>query len=221
MYPHRIRLRGPWECEPLAGPEQPADGSRPRRVNMPCRLHEIGLDSAGSRTLVRRRFGYPGRIDAHERVWLIFAGVAGKLEVRLNDQDLGRCERSCEFEITPLLNERNILEITLESTGIDTLVWDEVALEIRCSAFLRNVHARRNDAGELLVHGEVAGTCERPLDLYLLIDGVNAGYQAIEAGKSFRFVTQPMDQSPAIRVELVDAATVWHTVEVRVHESTV
>ena len=47
MYPHRIRLRGPWECEPLAraggGPLPP-----PCRITMPCRWGEAGLaDFAG------------------------------------------------------------------------------------------------------------------------------------------------------------------------------
>jgi hypothetical protein len=213
MYPHRIRLRGPWEWEPLASHEGIAEPLVSQRVNMPCRLGELGLDSAGKRALVRRRFGYPGRIDAHERVWLIFAGVTAGLEVRLNGQELGRCQ-SCELEITSLLKERNVLEMTLESTGNDTLAWEEVALEIRCSAYLRNVRARRNHTGELLIHGEVAGTCQRPLDLYLLIDGANAGYQAIEAGKPFQFVTAgPTKSGSAIRVELVDAATVWHSIE--------
>src|SRR2546423_196049 len=46
MYPHRIRLRGPWECEPLesAGGTLPP----PSRVTMPCHWHETGLsDVAG------------------------------------------------------------------------------------------------------------------------------------------------------------------------------
>src|SRR5438552_2238109 len=119
MYPHRIRLRGPWEWEPLPPREDTAEPALLRRVNMPCRLRELGLDSAGARALVRRRFGYPGRIDAHERVWLIFAGVAGKLQARLNDRDLGHCDPARAFEITALLKDRNILEVTLESAGGD------------------------------------------------------------------------------------------------------
>src|SRR5687767_15758269 len=41
MYPHRIRLRGPWECEPLAR-RGPAEGPLPppRRLSLPCRRSE-------------------------------------------------------------------------------------------------------------------------------------------------------------------------------------
>ena len=33
--------------------------------------------------LLRRRFGYPGRIDAHERVWLVGEGGHGPAGIRL------------------------------------------------------------------------------------------------------------------------------------------
>src|SRR5262245_36216308 len=62
MYPHRIRLRGPWEHEPLP-------------------------DTTGTRH--RRRFGYPGQIDATERVWITCEGVTGRATVTLNKHLLG------------------------------------------------------------------------------------------------------------------------------------
>src|SRR6266849_10307562 len=97
MYPHRIRLRGPWECEPLAriAPDEHGQTGRdslppPCRMTMPCRWSEGGLENFAGRVRFRRRFGYPGRIDAHERVWLTFAGIGGTAEVWLNGQHLGR-----------------------------------------------------------------------------------------------------------------------------------
>ncbi|MGH7224207.1 MAG: hypothetical protein ACRELF_13330, partial [Gemmataceae bacterium] len=48
-------------------------------------------------------FGYPGRIDAYERVWLTFAGIGGADEVRLNKHLLGHIVTASEFEVTPLL----------------------------------------------------------------------------------------------------------------------
>src|ERR1051325_6749779 len=99
MYPHRIRLRGPWECEPLAPPspptplavgqasqsdrqagkpDLPAEGNR-RRVTMPCRWADAGL--AGYRGLARftRKFGYPGKADRDiEPIWLPCAGCPGE-----------------------------------------------------------------------------------------------------------------------------------------------
>src|SRR5579885_2874724 len=49
MYPHRIRLRGPWECEPPGGP--------PVVVTMPCHWAAAGLADLGGRFRCRRRFG--------------------------------------------------------------------------------------------------------------------------------------------------------------------
>jgi len=84
MYPHRIRLRGPWECEPLARFVVSADGRKEtstvdlpasRKMTMPCRWSEGGLKNFSGRVRFRRHFGYPGRIDENERVWLTFAGI--------------------------------------------------------------------------------------------------------------------------------------------------
>src|SRR5262249_781153 len=86
MYPHRIRLRGPWECEPVAG-----------RARFPP------------------PFGYPGRIDAHERVWLTFAG-ADRARVSLNGVVLSEHAGpgAFEFEVTALLQARNELAVEVE-----------------------------------------------------------------------------------------------------------
>ena len=105
-YPHRIRLRGPWECEPLerGRPARPP----PRRMTLPCRWADGGLKDFSGRVRFRRRFGYPGQIDAYERVWLTVAGVsdrgrratqrrrAGKLRRRRavsNSRSPGCCKR--------------------------------------------------------------------------------------------------------------------------------
>src|SRR6266545_311884 len=113
-YPHRIRLRGPWECEPLSRLVRLADGSAqvvegalpsPRRMVLPCRWAEGGLLDFAGRVRFLRRFGYPGQIDSYERVWLTFAGVEGVAEVRLNDQFLGRHDGAggpFEHEVTGL-----------------------------------------------------------------------------------------------------------------------
>src|SRR5260370_8527653 len=97
--PHRIRLRGPWQSEPVAGGV--------RRV---------------------RRFGYPGRIDADERVWLTFAGVAGRVEVSLNGHVLGSHDGGAPFEheVTSLLGPRNEGGMRGEGGGES---WGEVSLK--------------------------------------------------------------------------------------------
>jgi beta-galactosidase/beta-glucuronidase len=142
MYPHRIRLRGPWECEPLArvviaGNDRKetvtTDLPAPRKMTMPCRWSEGGLPNFAGRVRFRRHFGYPGRIDENEQVWLTFAGIEGVAEIWLNGQFLGRREESqqpFEFEITRLLQSRNELRVEVEGAETGGLS-GEVALEIR------------------------------------------------------------------------------------------
>src|SRR5437868_5256088 len=114
MYPHRIRLRGPWECEPLKRMRLHPDGRvavldelvpSPCRMNMPCRWSEAGLKDFAGRVRFCRRFGIPRRIDPHERVWLTFAAADSLAEVRLNGQFLGQHQDPSlpfEFEVTAL-----------------------------------------------------------------------------------------------------------------------
>src|SRR5262249_18475999 len=176
MYPHRIRLRGPYSFEPLAR----ISGNEPLppagRVTMPARWGESGLRGFAGRVRFRRSFGYPGRIDAEERVWLTFAGVEGVAEVRLNGHDLGQRDGALgpfEFEVTPLLQVRNELEVDVEAASDSGGLWGDVALEIRRTAYLRSVRlwaTRSGEAADLHVAGEVVGTCDGSLDLYLLLD---------------------------------------------------
>src|SRR6202008_3044703 len=81
VYPHRIRLRGPWQCEPVGGPA-------PFRMTLPCRWAEGGLGDFTGRVRFRRRFGYPGQIDDYERVWLTFTGAESVVTVTLNGNSL-------------------------------------------------------------------------------------------------------------------------------------
>jgi hypothetical protein len=182
-YPHRIRLRGPWQGEPVAGGV--------RRV---------------------RRFGYPGRIDADERVWLTFAGVGGRVEVSLNGQILGTHDGGAPFEheVTALLGPRNELAMRFEGGGE---LWGDVALEVRRTAFLRGVRAAA-DGGRIRVQGEIVGSAGRPLELYVLFDGRTVHYGMVEptaAGRAFEVVADGPGKE--VRVELVDGACVWYAVE--------
>jgi hypothetical protein len=208
MYPHRIRLRGPWERETAGQP--------PTRITFPSPWPE--LLRGGEPVVVRRRFGYPGRIDANERVWLIAEGVEVDVTATLNGRGL-RVERSpvrCfAAAVTSLLNERNLLELKLvgpfENSGESSAPL-EIALEIRATAWLENVRLERDDGD--CVTGRVVGESSGPLDLYLLADGRNLGYQAIGAsptGEPFRFAVDEKDRN--LRVELVHVAQVWYVVE--------
>ena len=183
-YPHRIRLRGPWQSEPLPG----------------------GVRAA-------RRFGYPGRIDADERVWLTFGGTGGRAAVSLNGQPLGTNDGGAPFEheVTSLLGARNEVVVEVEGTA-----WGDVALEVRRTAFLRGVRAAA-DGDRLHVAGAVVGSAARPLELYVLLDGRTVHYATIEpseGGRAFDVITDGPGRE--VRVELIDGGSVWYAVELAI-----
>ena len=222
-YPHRIRLRGPWECEPLERRPAGAPLPAPRRMTLPCRWADGGLTDFAGHVRFRRRFGYPGQIDAFERVWLTIAGVSDRADVRLNGATLGACEGDGrrDFEITSLLQARNELVMDVEGTTRGGL-WGEVALEVRCQAYLEDVRVSAT-ADALHAAGRVVGTAERPLDLYVLLDGATAAYTKVLAapeGAPFHIIADKPPRRPgpagavaAVRVDLVQGAVIWHTVE--------
>lgn len=225
MYPHRIRLRGPWECEPLqALGDLLLPG--PRRMNLPCRWAEAGLVDFAGLVRFRRRFGYPGRIDDCERVWLTFAAIEGSAAVWLNGIELDRPVPNAigfEYCITSLLQPRN--ELVVEVNGpVTGGIWGAVALEVRRSAFLRAVQVRPEQTGaavRLRVSGEVVGSAGRPLEIYVVLGRSTVAYGLAEAaaeGRPFVLHSEALsaadcrDEAGA-RVDLVDGAVVWYTVE--------
>jgi hypothetical protein len=219
MYPHRIRLRGPWEVESPAQPDL-----APVRVMW----GERGLAGFPGRVRFRRRFGVPRQIDAHERVWAT-GRASDPVEVWLNDDLLGRHATPgtpFEFPVSIPLHDRNELVIEVESATPDGGLTGEVALEIRCAAYLQSVEVVAQSVEgrtAVVVTGEVVGECERPLDLYVLLNGRNLAYQTVVArpdGQPFDVRFDPYALTPElgtadnhVRVELVNGATVWYALE--------
>jgi hypothetical protein len=164
---------------------------------MPASYAEIGLGEFAGGVRFRRRFGYPSRIDPHEIVWLTFTGVEGRASILLNGQPLATAAESgepLEFPITSLLRPRNELIVDIEASGAQSGLWGEVALEVRCTAYLRSVDVEWADDC-LTVHGEVVGFAEGPLELYALVDGRTVVYSPVTAGpegQPFRFVSEPI-----------------------------
>jgi hypothetical protein len=230
MYPHRIRLRGPWNYEPLHRQVGEGPMPLPGRMILPARWADAGLTGFSGRVRFTRRFGYPGQIDADERVWLTCPGLADRADVFLNetllihDQD-GR--QSFELDITSLLRPRN--ELRLEVTGPAAGgLWGEVALEIRCTAFLRDVSCqpvRVKGRLELEVRGVVAGTAEGELEVYAVLNRRQAVYGRLMPSKAGQaFCLYSVDLPPecwfgeddagtgvGVRIDLVKGATVWYT----------
>jgi hypothetical protein len=216
MYPHRIRLRGPWEYKLLdrTGDNPPSSG----RLVLPCAPGEAGV---AGRCRFRRRFGYPGRIDAHERVWLIVEGTSGKWVATLNGATLGDMEGSSEFDVTEKLQPRNTLELAgMLKAG--AAPWDEVALEVRCRAYLRGVRLERRD-GRIHAVGEVVGSADGPLELYLIADRSPAAYAQVKGSggvEPFDLWANAVDgegrEFERMKIDLVQGASVWYTVEMAV-----
>ncbi len=211
MYPHRIRLRGPWEADPI---DPPAPS---RRVTLPARFSDFGLEGCRS-VKFRRRFGRPRQLDAEERVWLIGDGLTGRADFRLNGQVLGVHAGSAEpfaFPVTELLLERNELLIHITAHDPDSGLWGDVALEIRRRAWLKNVEAEPAGGGCVRVSGLVAGKTDGPMDLYVLAGGHSIGYAACTTAGPFEITTDVFPTAAKdLRVELVGGAVVWYVVEV-------
>jgi hypothetical protein len=226
-YPHPIRLRGPWQVEPLLAFESNVPLPAPCRMRMPGRLGDTPLHSFRGRVRFGRAFGYPGRLDEQERVWLTFAGVEGQGMATLNNHLLGDLTATGEFEVTRLLQRRNILTVDIDCTEPSAGLWGEVALEVRMTAFLRQVVFARA-ASQVSATGLVVGRAERPLELYLLAQNRCQAYQqvtAAESGQPFSMTAQLAEPGEdaflPVRVELIQGATVWYVVEGTVNAQSV
>lgn len=130
-YPHEIRLRGPWEYEPLARLRRTADGETrelsgelpgPGRMELPGHWGAaVGEDFCG-RVRFLRRFAQPTQLDPHERVWVVCEGVDAYGSMALNGDELGPIAGyavPASFEITDLLDPRNELYLTVELPEVE------------------------------------------------------------------------------------------------------
>ena len=123
---HVIRLRGPWDYEPLARVWIGADGLRresreqlppPGRVHLPADWGlTLGADFRG-RVRYTRNFGLPTNLEPHEEVWLVIDGVDFFGTLMLNGTSLGSIigyGAPVDFAVSSLLKPRNRLELDVE-----------------------------------------------------------------------------------------------------------
>lgn len=99
----------------------------------------------------------------------------------------------------------------------------EVGLEVRCTAFPRDLRAcHDHGTGRLHVRGKLVGTSDQPLECYVLAGGSTVIYATTEPapeGRPFHLVSDPLEARPEkVRVEFVNVATVWYAAEVPVND---
>jgi hypothetical protein len=245
MYPHCIRLRGPWEVEPVgwidpaAGRYRRADGLPPARtVTVPVPWDDLGFGERTGAVLFRRRFQAPRRLDDWERVWLVRAETPqGRSSWRLNEVELAWADpgehrepttvyASRRSEVTTYLRERNELVAEVEA-GPGAGSFGGAVLLIGCRAFIGQVRVQPyavTDGYGLLVSVDVTSEREDdPLELYVLIDGQTVGYfkpSPVERHMAHLFRLDdriiPCGGVVTLRVDLVCGAVVWDAAEVAV-----
>lgn len=124
---HRIRLRGPWQVEPLSRLRQHAGGTVMEQTSslppggvtttpFDCRQIPLGVGDAGGRVRYRRRFGRPTHLGPDECILLVVPPLTAPADVRINGTLLGQVEphgRAGRFDITERLKDRNELWIDL------------------------------------------------------------------------------------------------------------
>ena len=128
---HTIRLRGPWQLEPLERYEFGGDGRCKRlsqgmpanaRSTMPTDWSSaFGAEFCG-RVRYHRVFQSPTGLDSGERVWLVVEPPRSHGAVKLNGKPLGDVSWSgphFRWDITDLLDDHNRLEIVVEHPPLD------------------------------------------------------------------------------------------------------
>ena len=128
---HTIRLRGPWQVEPVARFVFEADGTYlPDETNLPPAARvtmpadwsaTCGADFIG-RVRYRRVFHRPTGLDSGERVFLVVEPARSSACITLKGAVVGLVkagEPAGRFEITERLEEDNRLEITVDHPALD------------------------------------------------------------------------------------------------------
>jgi hypothetical protein len=225
MYPHRIRLLGPWDFEVLPGAKVSPDAPLRGRVTMPSTIADAGLPGFSGSLRFSRRFGMPRSHDADEHYWLVFEATADFMEVMLNKRPLGEFARRGPFavEVTGSLLERNLLEITVQTTKDQDGLTGETALEIRRASFLRDAKIGRRPDGRLEASVDVAGRAPEGIELYLLADRRMLAYRRLGAGVDQLVLLQSEEpvapETTEARLELVQGGVVWYQISCSIKAS--
>jgi hypothetical protein len=131
--PHVIRLRGPWELEPVArfvgqldGTYRPVKEGLPRfaRAKMPADWSSVfGADFLG-RVRYRRAFQKPTGLESEQRVFLVVEPPRSEACVLLGGELLGFVHAGKgrgRFEITNRLQSSNKLDVIVDHPALDEM----------------------------------------------------------------------------------------------------
>jgi beta-galactosidase/beta-glucuronidase len=182
-YPHSIRLRGPWQFEPLARSQAAPDGQIVEhcddlppagRSTVPCDWGTVlGTDFRG-RVGYRRSFNAPATLDPHERLWLVVEGADARGGVWVNGAGLGDVPGYAvwsAFDVTSLVGPRNEIRLEVDlpagaaalRPGRENLAGGpigEVRLEVRSAQFLEGLavfSCGEREEPHLAIRGRIAG----------------------------------------------------------------
>lgn len=125
-YPHRIRLRGPWEFE---------TANATGRIRLPATAEQLPSSGSGAVAAVtlRRRFGKPTNLQPEDEVMLVIEQIPSTATASLNGRRL-RPETDeptapWHTEITAHLADRNELTLHFPTLAADVAL-PEARLEI-------------------------------------------------------------------------------------------
>jgi hypothetical protein len=128
---HTIRLRGPWQLEPLERFVARGEGSFERvveglpvrsRLTMPADWSIAFGGEFYGRVRYHRVFQSPTGLDSGECVWLVVEPPRSRGAIKLNGKPLGDASwggPSFRCDITGLLEDHNRLEIVVEHPALD------------------------------------------------------------------------------------------------------
>jgi hypothetical protein len=125
---HSIRLRGPWDVQPLPGATVLADGSdaaprspgaAPKRVVFPADWPALLGPEFSGYVRCTRDFHLPTGLESDQQVWLVIEGADCGAEVWLNAERLGGYRPlgptgRARFDVTRRLRDRNQLVLEIE-----------------------------------------------------------------------------------------------------------
>lgn len=200
--------------QPDASTAAPSDGLPPSgRVELPSDWDSTLGPNFHGRVLLRRRFGVPGQLDPHERVWLLVDLPGAGAQFRINGHQINASPETQlfhQFDVTDRLQSRNELELEIRRDAVsrsgqqeigsaEPRRFPDVRLEIRSSHFVDRlsveVCATESDC-KLHLSGRVVGDASDDLALVVTLAGRELAYQQLDANPWF-VVTAAADGIPA------------------------